>query len=112
MMSDFQRINRDRPTKIVDMLRVIDASARSNKATHEEVRALLQPVYEKLGDGARTTAPVPQTPPPAAPEAPARPGVVAAHDGLLVTALGRLLKDHNPDALRGALDWVIRHRGL
>ncbi len=104
-MTEFERINAARPGKIVEMLRVIDASARSQKASHDEVRALLQPVYEKLGEGVRTTAPVP---PPAAPVATVRPGVTATHDGLLITALGNLLKTYDPEAVRAALEWRIR----
>ena len=50
-MSDFERINAPRVDKIVDMLRVIAKSAKSNKASDEEVAALLAPVRKHLGIG-------------------------------------------------------------
>jgi hypothetical protein len=60
-MSEFARINAARPGKIIAMLDVIGASARSNKATPDEVATLLAPVRECLGDFADFTS-APQRP--------------------------------------------------
>jgi hypothetical protein len=107
-MTDFERINAPRAAKIVDMLRVIDASARSQKASPEEVRTLLQPVYEKL-KVPLTSVPVrmPEAAPADVVVVP-RLGVTATHDGLLVSALGNLLKTYDPEAVRDALEWRIQ----
>lgn len=48
-LKTFEEINEDRPGKILHMLDTIDKSARSNKATDEQVATLLCPVRERLG---------------------------------------------------------------
>lgn len=98
-MTDFQRINNFRPLKIIAMLDVIEASARSQKATPEEVRALLAPVYEKLG-AVNIPAPVVDVP---------APGVITTHDGNTIVALKACLRRGTPDEVRAALEWCIKH---
>ncbi len=105
-MTEFTRINAARPGKIIAMLDVIAASARSNKATPDEVATLLAPVRECLGDFADAAAPAPGAL--AAPAARAEP--ITSHDGVLLGIIGRTLKDHSPDEIRAALAWVVAHK--
>lgn len=59
MKSEFQRINEDRPGKILKLLATIQTSAKSNKASDAEIAELLAPVRDALGLAPVATAPAP-----------------------------------------------------
>lgn len=66
-MTEFERINAKRPGAIIKILDTIETSANSNKATPEEVAALLQPVADRLslhtGPSLASITPVSAPPP-------------------------------------------------
>ena len=103
-MSEFARINAARPGKILDMLDVIDASARSNKASPQEIAGLLAPVIARLGATPAASAPQPPAQGAAAP--------ITTHDGVLVGILRRALERSTEAEITAALAWVVAHRKL
>lgn len=61
-MNELQRINGPRVEKILKMLATIDTSAKSNKATDEELAELLAPIRDAVGgrDAQSTVVPQPK----------------------------------------------------
>lgn len=57
MMSDFSRINRPRVVKILGQLANIQTSARSQRATTDEIAELLGPVHVQLDEWGQSMAP-------------------------------------------------------
>jgi hypothetical protein len=104
-MSDFHRINSHRPGKIIDMIEMINASARSQKATPQEVADLMAPVMMPLG----ATPPASALQPPA--QGAAAPPIIT-HDGVLVGTLRHALERSTEAEITAALAWVVAHRKL
>lgn len=68
-MTNFQRINQPRAEKAAQMVRTIKKSANSNRATAEEVAAVLAPLLAECAGYTSSTIPD-HTPQPERPKAP------------------------------------------